>query len=185
MALHLPLKIEPVTSPADLEAVYRLRYGQVGLTEDNLEAPESLLFRDILDAPAATILAVKTGEEIVGTMRLVPRSAGPFIRDDTYGWPELSTRLGLEFEDLLNQTMLYDRGVVREDFRCHGFQAILYKRGARIAQEQGKRIIVTVASPENISSKILLLKGFREYARDESKDHQRVLYVASAEDMMR
>ena len=179
------LKIEPITSPADLEAVYRLRYGQVGLQENNLEAPESLMFRDILDTPATTILAVKAGEEIVGTMRMVPRSAGAFIWDDAYDWPLLSNRLGLEIEDTMNQTVLYDRGIVREDFRGHGLQGVLYKRGARIAQEQGKKIIVTVASPENISTKTIFLKGFQEYARYEKGEYKIAFFFARTEDMMK
>jgi len=165
MSLHSLLQIEPVTSPADLEAVYRLRYGQVGLPENNLEVPESLMFRDILDTPAATILAIKAGDEIVGTMRLVPRSAGPFIRDDFYKWRLLSTRLEVKSEDIINQTILYDRGVIREDFRGHGLLGALYRRGAHIVLAQGKRFVITSASPDNISIKTMLKKGFKEYAQ--------------------
>jgi hypothetical protein len=184
MALHPPLKIELVTSPADLEAVYRLRFGQVGLPEDNLEAPESLMFRDMLDTPAATILAVKTGSEIVGTMRMVPRSAGPFIMDDTYGWPELSAQLGLELEDLINQTILYDRGVVHPDFQGYGLLGILYKRAARIAQAIEKKYIVATSSSENISLKISIKKGFKEFAQHECEGYKRAVVFASVEDII-
>jgi hypothetical protein len=178
------LKIEPVTSPADLEAVYRLRYGQVGLPENNLEAPESLMFRDVLDTPAATILAVKADEEIVGTMRMTPRSAGTFIWDNAYDWPQLSNRLGLKIEDIMNQTILYDRGVVRGDFRGNGLQGALYNQGARIAHEQGKEIIVTAASPENISIKAMRRKGFREYGQTDHDGHRIAFFVTRTEDIL-
>jgi predicted GNAT family N-acyltransferase len=184
MTSHSSLKIEPVTSSADLEAVYRLRYGQVGLPENNLEAPESLMFRDVLDTPAATILAVKAGNEIIGTMRMVPRSAGPFIWDDAYDWSLLSSLLKSDVIDLQNQTILYDRVVVQNDFRGQGLSSALFNHGARIAQAQEKKHIVIVASLGNISIKIMLKNGFQEYAQTEYNKHQMAFYFAQTENIL-
>ena len=160
------MEITLASTEKQRQAAYRLRYSAF---EDQMVDSAYLdharrEFRDSFDESPTTPLwvAEANGTGVVGTLRAVYRSQGPYANDAGYNWALVSRLSGVPLETIHAQTAVLDRGAVHPDFRRQGLLHRLFGEAEKTLLCDGRSLVLAITRQPHVAN-FLRRRGYQHY----------------------
>jgi len=158
--------IVPADTPARVLGACRLRYETFVLEGGDSRYADHLrkLHIDRYDVPGPHLWVAEQDGEVVGTLRLVERSRGPYLGDDCYGWATLAETLGDSIDNIQQSAVIISRGAIAKPHRRSGLFSALCNVFEDESRELGaKYILGVVAAGNDPSFRLLSERGYFAY----------------------
>jgi predicted GNAT family N-acyltransferase len=152
-----------------VHAACRLRYETFVIEGGDSRYADHLrkLHIDRYDLPGPHLWVAEQGADVVGTLRLVQRCAGPYLGDEYYGWATLAETLGGSVHSVQQSAVIISRGAIAKSHRRSGLFSVLCDVFEDRSRELGaKYILGVVAAGNDPSYRLLSERGYFVYHED-------------------